>query len=812
MSDNPKTDDMSENNTLLIPSDDGGTKISHRRVKSHSSGFIISNSTADKKELMGPILRKKKVISLPIGDRTFFTLHEEGEEEEQSTLEQNVVASSLSPQDEIFLQRNRRQRQPSLPERLIRRKQVSLDMFGPQDSIDFFGGIIPEEDIGALSEEEEEEYNRTSKLFFPLRFSPRPASKTIQEHKKEKIVDEEGRDNHTAKIIKATTYDKIKAGILFCIMIAFLGVCIGWKTHSNESNYIFGPVGIACVTPCNGSERNFFDGHHDQFHNGDVISIVSHIDPRPDDAEEENFKNNYAVIDIIRLDRDSEGKEVQTIVRTEKIGPPNVENRKSENIKVTVSWDDPTKHHLINITSSVAEYPMSLNLMAMKEISLSQQSVLIAALIMILVYLFILLEWIHRTLVAIFGSMVALFFFFLMHGSETESIRTVMLHQEWSTLGLLFGMMLIVGELSHTGIFEWFAVRLLVSSKGSFRRLLMLLSLLTAITSAFLDNVTTMLLLAPVTIDMCNILQVDPRPYLISEVILSNIGGTATLIGDPPNIIIGSSFDEVGFVDFIVNIMPCIFIIATPTALIIMVLIYSPYMTMKKMAVLDAEKLKETYPIYDEPRLLIAGTTTFFVILLFFLHPLHHKDTAWIALIGAFLTIAFTNPHDVQDALRNHVEWDTLLFFAGLFVLVEVCADMGLLEAIGGALANVIRNQDENQQLSIAITLILWVSAITSAFLDNIPYTATMIPVVRILHEELPDTLPIKTLVWALSFGACLGGNGTLLGASANIVTAGIASGKGFNISFMNFFYPGMVATIVTTAIANLYMLVIYVW
>jgi len=400
----------------------------------------------------------------------------------------------------------------------------------------------------------------------------------------------------------------------------------------------------------------------------------------------------------------------------------------------------------------------------------------------------------------------------LMHGGETESIKTVMLHQEWSTLGLLFGMMLIVGELSHTGIFEWLAVRLLVSSKGSFRRLLVLLCLLTAVASAFLDNVTTMLLLAPVTIDMCNILQVDPRPYLISEAILSNIGGAATQIGDPPNIIIGASFDEVGFVDFIINIMPCVFIIAIPVSLALMLWVYNPYMVMKKMVDIDSNKLKAAYPIYDEPRLYIAGTTTFFVILLFFLHPVHHKDTAWIALIGAFLTIAFTNPHDVQDALRNHVEWDTLLFFGGLFVLVEVCAAMGLLEAIGGVLASVISSQDESQQLTIAITLILWVSAVTSAFLDNIPYTATMIPVVKILHDELPETLPLKTLVWALSFGACLGGNGTLLGASANIVTAGIASGKGFNISFMNFFYPGMVAMIATTAIANVYMLVVYVW
>ena len=267
-----------------------------------------------------------------------------------------------------------------------------------------------------------------------------------------------------------------------------------------------------------------------------------------------------------------------------------------------------------------------------------------------------------------------------------------------------------------------------------------------------------------------------------------------------------------GFVDFIVNVMPCIFLLAVPLSLLLLLWIYKPYMTYKEMPVRDAKKLKDTYPIYDEPRLLIAGTTTFFLIILFFLHPIHHKDTAWLALICAFLTISFTNPHDVQDVLRNHVEWDTLLFFAGLFVLVEVCAAMGLLEAIGNVLASVIKAQDESKQLPIAITLILWVSAFASAFLDNIPYTATMIPVITILADELPDTLPIKTLAWALSFGACLGGNGTLLGASANIVTAGIATNRGYKISFMNFFYPGVLVMILTTAIANIYMLTVFVW
>ena len=274
---------------------------------------------------------------------------------------------------------------------------------------------------------------------------------------------------------------------------------------------------------------------------------------------------------------------------------------------------------------------------------------------------------------------------------------------------------------------------------------------------------------------------------------------------------IGSSFDEIGFVDFIINILPCIFVFCIPVSIGVVVLVYRYYLNYEDIPELDSKKLKRTYPIYDEPRLLIAGTVILFVILMFFMHPLHHKDTAWIALLGAFITMAFTNPHDVQDALRNHIEWDTLLFFAGLFVLVEVCAAMGLLKTIGDALASHISSQPEDTQLGVAITLIIWVSAFTSAFLDNIPYTATMIPIIQILANDI-DTLDIKILAWALSFGACLGGNGTLLGASANIVTAGISTNKGFGISFLNFFYPGMITMIITVAIANLYMMVVYVW
>eukprot|EP00804_Cyclotella_cryptica_P025859 CCRYP_002718-RA/>CCRYP_002718-RA protein AED:0.05 eAED:0.05 QI:184/1/1/1/0.85/0.87/8/1136/994 len=607
-------------------------------------------------------------------------------------------------------------------------------------------------------------------------------------------------DSH---IIRATRKDYFYTGILFIVMCAFVGVILGWDTHLDESDSIFGPVGLACRTPCRGDlyDQDYFRGQY-QFATNDVILLVSHIDTTL-------TENSFLQLSI----RGVTSNKTKWVSPSDLFGPGSVEGeRVSVTDRVVVNWENPGEPHVIDIVSTTGnqEIPpayydapynvelfenttdaadsathevnsssshrllssggevdvyslpsvphhgeLTFNLYAATLHPIAGSSVLIAGLIMIFVYIFILLEVIHRTLVAILGSLVALFFFFMMHGGHTESISTLMLHMEWSTLGLLFGMMLLVGELSHTGVFEWCAVRLLIMSKGSFNRLMVLLCGLVGLSSAFLDNVTTMLLIAPVTIDMCNILGVDPRPYLIGEVLLSNVGGTATLIGDPPNIIIGSSFDEVGFVDFIINVLPCIFFFCVPVSLFLIVKIYKYYLTSEKMVTLDVRQLKKTYQVYDEPRLLIAGTSTFFVILLFFLHPLHHKDTAWIALLGAFITIAFTNPHDVQDALRNHVEWDTLLFFAGLFVLVEVCAAMGLLQAIGNALAAVIKSQPEENQLAIAITLILWVSAITSAFLDNIPYTATMIPVVTILANELPETLDVKTLAWALSFGAC---------------------------------------------------------
>ncbi len=322
-------------------------------------------------------------------------------------------------------------------------------------------------------------------------------------------------------IIRATRSDKIKTAILFCIMLALTIVVASWHTHLDDESFIRGPVGLACVSDCEGNieTRDFFNGHN-HFEEGEVIQLVMHIDA-----------NELAYDNHAKLTVEVYGTESGRVKATAMFGPPGPEERHHQEESISVDFDTPEEPHILRIVGSDHDIPMSFTVTAHVQTHLANYSELVAALIMIMVYVLILLEVIHRTLVSIFGSMIALLFFFIMNKGTTESIRTIMLHLEWSTLGLLFGMMLLVGELSHTGIFEWCAVRLLVASKGSFVRLLVLLCGLTAIASAFLDNVTTMLLVAPVTIDMCNILDVDPRPYLIGEVLLSNIGGTATLIG-----------------------------------------------------------------------------------------------------------------------------------------------------------------------------------------------------------------------------------------------------------------------------------------
>ncbi len=442
--------------------------------------------------------------------------------------------------------------------------------------------------------------------------------------------------------------------------------------------------------------------------------------------------------------------------------------------------------------------------------------------ILLFVYALIISEVVHRTLAAALGGLLAILALnYYKEGGALSLAETTTLI-EWETIGLLLGMMVMVGVMSHTGIFEWFAVQAYKKSKGNVWTLVVILCVVTAVLSAFLDNVTTMLLLTPVTIQLAKVLDLKPVPLLIAEVLFSNIGGTATMIGDPPNIIIGSMMNSdaiaankdtaisaladqgVSFNDFIIELAPGVLLTIVPSFMMLKWM-YKDEFSGERIR--DVKELESKYGIKDMRMLKSSGAILGLVILGFFLNPVLHIPVSWIALIGAVLMLLTTNPHELEEPLEE-VEWTTLIFFAGLFVLIHSLQHLGVIEWIGDRVTDAISSFSEDYRLVAALVIILWVSGIASAFIDNIPYTITMIPVVLQISTDLG--LDLSPLIWALAFGACLGGNGTLIGASANVVTAGMAEEAGYPISFNEFFKAGFPIMLLTLVIITMYIVLVY--
>ena len=446
--------------------------------------------------------------------------------------------------------------------------------------------------------------------------------------------------------------------------------------------------------------------------------------------------------------------------------------------------------------------------------------------ILIGVYILIIFETVHRTLAAALGGLIAVIALNYFTNEPALSLKAVTTMIDWETIGLLLGMMVMVGVISHTGVFEWFAVEAYKRSEGSIWSLVVILCIVTAVLSAFLDNVTTILLLTPVTIQLAKVLDLQPVPLLIAEVLFSNIGGAATMIGDPPNIMIGSGLspdaieraeggkyaelaaDGVNFNDFIIEMAPGIMMTVVP-AFMLLKWMYRDEFSGKRIR--DVAELESKYGIKDYKMLTTSGFILGLVILGFFLHPVTHMPVSWIALGGAVLMLLVTNRHELDEPLEE-VEWTTLLFFAGLFVLVHSLQYMGVINFIGEYVEQAIvwfpQGEDGIIRLTAAMLILLWVSAVASAFIDNIPYTATMIPIV--LQISQGANVDLGPLIWALAFGACLGGNGTLIGASANVVMAGMSEEAGYPVSFNEFFKAGFPMMILTTAIVSLYMVLVY--
>jgi Na+/H+ antiporter NhaD/arsenite permease-like protein len=397
-------------------------------------------------------------------------------------------------------------------------------------------------------------------------------------------------------------------------------------------------------------------------------------------------------------------------------------------------------------------------------------------------------EWVHRTKVALTGAALMVLLGIL---DQTEAIGAV----DWATLGLLAGMMVIVGLTEPTGIFTFLALRAAQLSKGRPVALLFLLALITGVLSAFLDNLTAILLVVPITLLIADLLRISPIPLVLTEVMASNIGGTATLIGDPPNIMIGTHRAELSFVDFVVNLAPvAIFTLVVVTAGLAFVfrdtLRIAPERA-RDVAALDASRdMREARYVWRTLAVLL-GT-----ILAFFLHTLLGLEPAVVALTGATVMLLVA-ADDVESALER-VEWSTLFFFMGLFVMVGGLEQRGVVEDVAGWLADLTQGSTTAEGL-----VVLWGAAAGSALVDNIPFTAAMIPVVDNLQGgEFEDGL-----WWALALGACFGGNATIIAAAANVAATGVLERSGQPVSFVRFLAIGLPVTLVSLVIATAYLL-----
>ncbi|XP_007944170.1 P protein [Orycteropus afer afer] len=506
-----------------------------------------------------------------------------------------------------------------------------------------------------------------------------------------------------------------------------------------------------------------------------------------------------------------------------------------------------------------------------------ETQVIIAVTILAGVYVLIIFEIIHRTLAAMLGSLVALAVLAVI--GDRPRLSHVVEWIDFETLALLFGMMILVAIFSETGFFDYCAVKAYWFSRGRVWPMIILLCLIAAVLSAFLDNVTTMLLFTPVTIRLCEVLNLDPRQVLIAEVIFTNIGGAATAIGDPPNVIIVSNQElrkmGLDFAGFTAHMFVGICLVLLVSFPFLRLLYWNKKLYNKEpseivelkheihvwrltaqrispasreeTAVRDLllgkvqalqqllswrlhtfhtlisqedknwganiQELQKKHRISDRTLLAKSLMVLGVVIFMFFLNsfvPGIHLDLGWIAIMGALWLLILADIHDFEIILHR-VEWATLLFFAALFVLMEALAHLHLIEYVGEQTALLIKMVPEEQRLAVAIVLVVWVSATASSLIDNIPFTATMIPVLLNLSQDPEVSLPVHPLMYSLALGACLGGNGTLIGASANVVCAGIAEQHGYGFSFMEFFRLGFPLMVVSCTVGMCYLLVAHV-
>ncbi len=420
------------------------------------------------------------------------------------------------------------------------------------------------------------------------------------------------------------------------------------------------------------------------------------------------------------------------------------------------------------------------------------EQLILGILIFILTYIAIISEKIHRTVITLFGAGLMVLFHVM---SQEEAFAMI----DFNTLGLLIGMMIIVNVIRQTGLFQYLAIKSAKLAKGEPMRILLYFSILTAVASALLDNVTTILLVVPVTLVICDTLDLNPIPFIIAEIMSSNIGGASTLIGDPPNIMIGGE-TGLNFDDFIIHLLPLMIVVFVVTIFILRFIfrksLVANEQSKKEMLSFDEKKAITDKKLLKKSLFILGITIVGFVLSEFIEVP-----SASIAMFGAasLLLISRAEPEEIFEK----IEWTTIFFFIGLFILV------GSLEAIGVIeyLAQKIMSLTHGSVKSLTM-IVLWMSTFLSSFLDNIPYVATMVPLVKTISEGA--TYTFEPVWWALSIGACLGGTGTIIGASANVVARGITEKHGYKITFLGYMKIAFPLMILSIGLATVYLLVLY--
>ncbi|KPM03271.1 P protein-like protein [Sarcoptes scabiei] len=550
---------------------------------------------------------------------------------------------------------------------------------------------------------------------------------------------------------------------------------------------------------------------------------------------------------------------------------------------------DQNYHYRLRIdTNSKESIGITLTMSGFSE--LSADGIILAASVLIFLYILIIFEIVNRTLAAMLGATAAITCLTLIR--DRPSLAKVVSWLDVETLSLLFGMMILVAILCETGFFDYVAVVAFRLAKGRTWPLIFTLCFFTGVMSAFLDNVTTILLMTPVTIRLCEIKNIEPKHVLISLVIISNIGGAATPVGDPPNVIIISSASiqqqGINFGRFTLHMFPGIIISFLATLCYIRIYyrdiakfefqdstnddgtkkhlwnerrVFRSSDELKReievwkracnsivgysrdensvRAVLNRKvetletilqqhcyetvppednyrsvlnELEQKYKIQDWPLLIKSIMVMSMVITLFFLQSIPNLDLSlgWIAIFGSILLLVLSDRHELESIL-GRVEWSTLIFFAALFVVMEALAELKFLWWIGQLTQDFINSVPEESRLIVAILVFIWISALSSSFIDNIPLTTVMVKIIEDLAENNEFNIPLVPLIYALAFGACLGGNGTLIGASSNVVCSGVAEQHGYRFTFLDFFRIGFPIMLMTVAISTVYLIICHV-